>query len=295
MIYSLLTSIIFSLIAAAGMEAVIYYREEHLLANLIITFVILIIGAMVATKFKAIKKDKFYLILLPIMFIAAALSYLIFQEGRVFRHIYVAVVAVFFFVSLYLISRKFSLGAEAEKPLVTSTRPNTREIKEKTAASDLKIEKPKETPLVDQKSPAREFKLSFIEIFILVTAFLSFSSLFGFFLFFGLPLWLLMLAVFVLALILTFLDLSESGHFNLKNFLFALICAFIMVELAWVLSYWPSSIVSRGIVLFTFFYLFTGITKHHFQDLLTGKVVREYLIVSSLILLLVLGTTEWTY
>lgn len=88
---------------------------------------------------------------------------------------------------------------------------------------------------------------------------------------------------------------ASNLSFEKRVWLFIFCFNLIQLEASWALSFWPTSFVSRAVVLFSIFYVATGISKHHLKSTLTQKILREYLIVGIIVLVLVLGTCRWKY
>ena len=132
------------------------------------------------------------------------------------------------------------------------------------------------------------------DFLITISAFLLYSSIFGLYLFLSWPAWLLM----ILLLISTFVLAYEFFWYNQlfkKHIIYALILTLVISEIGWALTLWPTGFISRSIVIFALFYIFTNLSKHHFKKTLNKKIVRNYIIISLIVILLVLFTTKWTF
>ena len=68
----------------------------------------------------------------------------------------------------------------------------------------------------------------------------------------------------------------------------------IIVEMFWVLHFWPTSFFVNGIVLTTVYYVFINLAKLHYLDGLNKKVATRYLIISSVVVVMTLITAQWT-
>ena len=136
---------------------------------------------------------------------------------------------------------------------------------------------------------------SISDVALLTCSFLCFSSLFAFYIFFYLQGWLLMVALAVLAMAMTYQYFWQENFLNARTWPLVPILGLVFAELGWTLTFWPISFVARGMILFIFFYCFLGILKLYFNDRLVLATARKYLAVSILVLSLVLGTTQWLY
>lgn len=143
---------------------------------------------------------------------------------------------------------------------------------------------------------AKSYKhYSLFDIIIFVCAFLSFSAIFGFYLFLGWPVWVLMIMTLVLSILLAYYYFWYNQIRFRMALLYLLVFGLVAIELTWSLSFWPTGFVARGVVMFVAFYVFSGLIKHYYQKTLNLKIIREYIIVSLIVLGLVLGTTQWTF
>ncbi|MFH2105127.1 MAG: hypothetical protein ABII72_02725 [Parcubacteria group bacterium] len=150
---------------------------------------------------------------------------------------------------------------------------------------------------VDQRNEEEQlvdgFKIN--DVALLTCSLVCFSSLFAFYIFFYLQGWLLMTALAIIAMALIYQYFWQERFLNEKTWLFVPILGLVFAELGWALTFWPIGFISRGIILFIFFYCFLGMVKLHFNERLVLATARKYLVVSILVLSLVLGTTQWLY
>lgn len=133
------------------------------------------------------------------------------------------------------------------------------------------------------------------DIYLLVTAFLICSGIFGIYIFLYLPMWLLLLASLVFISMLIFQFFWSEGIISRKNIIYIPILALVFTEITWALSFWPTGFASRGIVLFVIFYFIIGIIKLHLNNRFHFKSIQKYIYVTIIVLALVLGTTKWFY
>lgn len=195
-------------------------------------------------------------VLLPFIYFISIVLVLLFIKGGFFRHFYIIGCSVLFWLLLYNI---------------------------KKAANHLII-------LNIERS-----NLSYInDVVTLVSAFLVYSGVFGFYVFFNWPTWLLIFILTITTIFLSYQFFWFSNLFSTKTEFYILILGLIILEVSWVLSFWVAGFFVRGIVLFAIFYVFIGLTQHYFKNTLNKKVVGEHLFVSFLVILAVLMTAKWT-
>ncbi len=83
-------------------------------------------------------------------------------------------------------------------------------------------------------------------------------------------------------------DISER-----TQVLYSLILTLIIFELLWLLSFWPSTYLIIGGVLFIIYYTAVEIINQDIYQKLTRKTVASYLTFAVIAILLILGTSEW--
>ncbi len=132
------------------------------------------------------------------------------------------------------------------------------------------------------------------DFLIIISAFLLYSSILGLSLFLIWPIWLIMLLLIIATFILTYEFFWYNQLFE-KHIIYTLILTLIISELGWALSLWPTGFISRAIIIFVIFYIFTNLSKHHFNKTLNNKIIRNSIIISLIVVLLVLLTSKWTF
>lgn len=262
MFSSLLKSFLTFVLVFLGLEYIAFDKTKVFVVLASLSVFSLIISLTFIGKGK-IESDKFAFILFPILFLGSIIGFFVFIPGEVLRHVFAILGSIFFAFLLFYIGN--------------------------LAAKKIKL----------------DFKnkyYSFGEISILACAFLIYTTLFGFFLFLNLSSWLLMLQVLIFSIFISYfyfcynkIKLETCLPAGRKSYIFYLIFGLVSSELAWALSFWPTGFIPRAVVLFILFYIFSGLTKHHFQKSLDKKILREYLAVAILVLVLTLGTTRWTF
>ncbi len=118
----------------------------------------------------------------------------------------------------------------------------------------------------------------------LVIGSLHLSSLLNFLLVFILCLPLMFQAIWSISLE------SKVGEFT-RNY--SLICAIILAQIAWVLSFWPVGSSILALFLTAIFYELIGIVQFHLGEKLNSKIVREFVLVAIIIFFLTFFTTQW--
>jgi hypothetical protein len=126
-----------------------------------------------------------------------------------------------------------------------------------------------------------------------LSSFLIFSSCYGFFLFLNIQFWLLapfvLLSLFFLSFQFFWLEKMEAK----KNILILLVIPLVLTEIYWALAFLPLNYSVAGLILSIIYFAVVNLTKFHLADNLDKNIIRNYLIFSISILLLILLTARW--
>lgn len=74
----------------------------------------------------------------------------------------------------------------------------------------------------------------------------------------------------------------------------ALFLALIIAELAWAVSFWPFTVSVWALYLSAAFYVLVGVAQYLLSEKLFNSTIREFIVVSVVIFLLVFFTASWT-
>jgi len=104
------------------------------------------------------------------------------------------------------------------------------------------------------------------------------------------------LLVFLFCLPLSFqaiwsITLEEKVSVTTRNF--SLVCAVVLAQIAWVLSFWPVGVSIFALFLTAIFYELVGIIQFHLGEKLNLKIVNEFVIVAVIIFFLTILTAQW--
>jgi len=135
--------------------------------------------------------------------------------------------------------------------------------------------------------------LAMLATIIITTVFFSFSSFYGIYLNFLVPIYVLMLVYFLVTFLtsLTYFFLIQN---NKKTVLiYSLILALIMSELIWTMNFWPFGYLTTGIIALILYYILWNLIRSHFLNILNRKKVVVNLIFLSLLIAFMLMTSKW--
>lgn len=119
------------------------------------------------------------------------------------------------------------------------------------------------------------------------------SGFFGLLIFLNIPVWLLILLILLVTFSLSYQTMWINKIVSEKSWIYILIICLILCELAWALSFLPTSFYVSGAVLSIAYYLVLGISRFYLLGNLDAKIVKRHLIISLIVLILILGTARW--
>ena len=255
MISSFIKSLLMFFLVLGGLEYIAYDKSRVYLVSILLMVISLAISISFVRKGR-IESDRVAFAIFPILFLGSLVGFFVFIPGQLFRHIFAGLGSLVYAILTFYIGN--------------------------LAAKRIKLD-----------SKNRYYSLG--EISILVFAFFSYTSVFGFYLFLNLPTWALMIETILISAFMAYFHFCYNKIDLSQNFIFYSVFGLISCEVAWALSFWPTGFISRGMVLFILFYVFAGLIKHYFHKTLDKKVIREHLAIAIIFLVLVLGTTKWTF
>ena len=127
----------------------------------------------------------------------------------------------------------------------------------------------------------------------LISLFLFYAGFYGFLLLLGWPVWIFVIACFIVTAFLFTRTLLTYKIEWKESKLFVLIMSIIITESFYAISLLPSSFIFNGLVLVVVYYLFMNLIKDYLKERLNAKDLRLYLTVTGIILLVSLLTTRW--
>lgn len=234
-------------------------------ASLITLFLISISSAFWITRYR-------FLPIVPIvLFTTGAVLFLITLGENSFQQLYIATSSLIFALALVSLYRFF---IQQEKW--------TRDEKMKPKALD------------------SGFNLN--QVIILISIFLISSGAYGLYIDLDLPLWQILLAIFITIFFSTlylarinflkskacelYLDSARNKTFNFYSFLSGL----IIVELVWAMSFWPANHLTIGAMILLIYYFCWSILR----DYLRNMLLRKTIIFNLLFFIIFLGITFFT-
>jgi hypothetical protein len=126
------------------------------------------------------------------------------------------------------------------------------------------------------------------------TIFFFYTTVYGIYLNFLVPLWVLMI-LFLLATVFV----SYQYFFIIKEksrkliWTYSLILGMIMAEIAWVINFWPFGYLTAGVISLIFYYILWDLAQSYFLNLLSRKRVVANMIFFTFLIGLILASSRW--
>lgn len=128
----------------------------------------------------------------------------------------------------------------------------------------------------------------------MATLFLFYSSVYGIYLNFAVPIWGLMLAYCAGTMLLShqYLLVIDSQKGRLAR-MYSLLLGLSLAEIAWVINFWPFGYLTTGVVVLMFYYILWDLVQSYFLETLSKQRVMSHLILFGFLIGMVLASTRW--
>lgn len=108
------------------------------------------------------------------------------------------------------------------------------------------------------------------------------------------PLWALTLVFFAVSLFIVFGTLWASKVDVRRARVYAVCGALLVTEIFVTVTYLPTGFYTNAALMALTAYLFLGMTRAHLVDRLSSRAARRYVVTGTLLLMVILGTSQWT-
>ena len=236
--------------------------------SLIALFLISALSAFWVTKHRLLP------IILTMLFTTSSVLFLLTLGKNNFQQLYIAFSSVLFAITLIGLNRFFM------------------------QQENLKQKEEMEAKILDSG-----FNLN--QTIVFVSIFLLSSGMYGIYLDLDLPVWSIMIAIFISISFSTLyltrinflkskalelhLDSFKNKTFNFYSFLFG----FIALELVWIISFLPVNHLTVGAVILSFYYSFWNILRNYLRNELSKKIVFSNLIFFISAIGFIFMTSKW--
>lgn len=123
--------------------------------------------------------------------------------------------------------------------------------------------------------------------------FFFFSVVYGSYLNFVIPLWIIMLVFFCASVLICFQYFKLIDGDTERIFIYSLIMGIAMTEIAWTLSFWPFGYLTTGVIMLIFYYVLWDLMQSNFNGNLSKRRVLNNMIFFGSLAIVVLMTSRW--
>jgi len=125
------------------------------------------------------------------------------------------------------------------------------------------------------------------------TLFLFYTSFYGIYLNFPIPLWTLMAFFLVVTILTSFQYFSLIEEQKKKVLIYSIILGMVMMEITCVINFWPFGYLTTGVITLIFYYICWDLTQSYFLKILSKKRVVANVIFFSFLIILILTSSKW--
>jgi len=123
--------------------------------------------------------------------------------------------------------------------------------------------------------------------------FFFYTSIYGVYLNFPIPLWVLMALFFFATVPISFQYFSLIKENRRTVFLYSMILGLSMAEIAWIVNFWPFGYLTTGVISLIFYYILWDLTQNHFLNLLSKRRVVANVVFFTFLAALILTSSRW--
>jgi hypothetical protein len=126
------------------------------------------------------------------------------------------------------------------------------------------------------------------------TIFFAYTSIYGWYLNFLVPLYWLMLAYLAVTLLISYQYFTIIKPGDKRNvWLYCFTLSLIMAEIVWTINFWPFGYLTTGVVALILYYVLWDLIQSHFLNLLSKRRVVANMVFFSIMIIMVLMTAKW--
>ena len=218
-----------------------------------VIFLIIYFSILYLTTKKILSKDFWNFLITPLFFLSSGFILLLFLESTIIKHIFIFGLAVIYYLILFNL---FSFKFKSYK----------------------------------YQPYALENLFSYIN---LISAFLFYSSIFCFHLFFNISKLILLPIVFIFTLLLNYQSFWVNKIEFKRSIFFTSIISLIFLELFWAIFYLPTGYFVNAVILVVIYYIIVNISRDYLTDNIGKKQIKKYFYIGVSVLILTLATAQW--
>ncbi len=123
--------------------------------------------------------------------------------------------------------------------------------------------------------------------------FLFYSAVYGIYLNFSIPLWVIMFVFLLPTTLVSFQYLQLIGEDRKKVWLYSLVIGLAMAEVSWMLNFWPFGYLTTGVTMLIFYYILWDLTHSYFLNVLSKRRVMANIVFFGILATMVLMSSRW--
>lgn len=132
-----------------------------------------------------------------------------------------------------------------------------------------------------------------VAMVVMATAFFFFSTVYGFYLNFDVPLWFLMAVYGIGTFSVTYQSLLLIGGSRRTASVYGTVAALGLSEIAWVVNFWPFGYLTSGVVTLMFFFVLFDLAQSNILNTLSKRRSLSYVGIFAVLLTMVLYSSRW--
>ena len=102
------------------------------------------------------------------------------------------------------------------------------------------------------------------------------------------------MALFLLATtLISYQYFQLIGNDTKKSWVYGLVMGLAIMEISWVLNFWPFGYLTTGVVMLIFFYLLWDLAHSHLLDMLSKRRVAANVVFFGILATIVLVSSKW--
>lgn len=126
------------------------------------------------------------------------------------------------------------------------------------------------------------------------TIFFTYAGVYGLYLNFLVPLYILMIAYLIITLLVSYQHLSIIRPQDMKIvWTYSVILSLVMTELIWTMNFWPFGYLTTGVIALILYYVLWDVIQSHFMEELTRRKVVSNTVLFFILIALVLLSSKW--
>lgn len=124
--------------------------------------------------------------------------------------------------------------------------------------------------------------------------FVFYSSCYGLYLNFSIPLWTFMLVYGIVTSIVSLVYLSVLEIRNTRLvYLYSSLLGLSMAEISWIINFWPFGYLTTSVIVLIFYYILWDLTQSYFLNILSQRRVAGHLTLLSFLIAMILMSSRW--